>query len=86
MSSSKDILKKELAMCIKQLRQNKGLTQMEFYNRTSINIARIETGKHTITIETLKEICIYLEISMEDFFKMCPSVNQSKEWNSSTGT
>lgn len=53
---------------IKQLRDEKGLTQEDVYNDTGIHIARIETGKSNISVSTLSEIVKYFELSLEQFF------------------
>lgn len=54
---------------IKILREKKKVSQENFYNDTSIHIARIESGKANITISTLKDICSYFDTSLSDFFK-----------------
>lgn len=54
---------------IKQLREEKGISQETFYIDTDIHIARIEAGKSNITISTLSDICKYFNISISDFFK-----------------
>ena len=59
----------EIAQKIKQLREEKGVSQDVFYIDTDIHIARIETGKLNITVSTLKAICEYFEISLYDFLK-----------------
>ena len=53
---------------IKQLRNEKGVSQDTFYIDTDIHIARIETGKVNITVSTLQDICDYFGISLIDFF------------------
>ena len=53
---------------IKQLRDEKGLTQEDVYNDTGIHIARIETGKANISISTLSQIVSYFELNLEQFF------------------
>jgi transcriptional regulator with XRE-family HTH domain len=58
-----------IAKRIKQLREEKGLSQETFYIDTDIHIARIELGKVNITVSTLKDICNYFEITLSDFFK-----------------
>ena len=57
-----------IAKKIKQLREEKGISQEIFYIDTDIHIARIETGKLNITVSTLQAICDYFEISLSDFF------------------
>jgi transcriptional regulator with XRE-family HTH domain len=56
-------------MLIKQLREERGLTQEDVYNDTGIHIARIETAKVNISISTLQALTVYFEISLENFFK-----------------
>lgn len=64
-----DILLSEVAQRIKQLREEKGISQEVFYIDTDIHIGRIESGKSNITISTLAAICNYLDITLSDFFK-----------------
>ena len=54
---------------IKQLREERGISQDTFYVDTEIHIARIETRKINITVSTLKDICDYFSITLYDFFK-----------------
>ena len=65
---NKELLDK-IAIRIKQLRNEKNISQLTFYNDTEIHIARIELGKINITVSTLKEICDYFDITLSDFFK-----------------
>ncbi|MDL2290359.1 helix-turn-helix domain-containing protein [Paludibacteraceae bacterium OttesenSCG-928-F17] len=58
-----------VASRIKELREERGVSQDVFYIDTDINISRIEMGKQNISIYTLKYICDYFNISLEDFFK-----------------
>jgi transcriptional regulator with XRE-family HTH domain len=58
----------KLARRIKQLREEKNISQEMFYIETDIHIARIETGKLNITISTLQSICEYFGISLSKFF------------------
>ncbi|MFV0312505.1 MAG: helix-turn-helix domain-containing protein [Dysgonomonas sp.] len=58
-----------IAKRIKQLREEKGISQDTFYIDTDIHIARIEVGKVNVTVSTLQDICDYFEISLSDFFK-----------------
>lgn len=53
---------------IKELRQERNITQEIFYNDTGINIGRIERAKRNLSISSLKKICEYLEVSLEEFF------------------
>ncbi|HEY9082888.1 MAG TPA: helix-turn-helix transcriptional regulator [Vicingaceae bacterium] len=58
----------KIALRIKTLREEKNITQEIFYNDTGINIGRIERSKRNFSVSTLKRICEYLEITLEDFF------------------
>ena len=65
---NRDLLLK-IAQRIKQLREERHISQEMFYIDTDIHIARIETGKLNITVGTLQAICEYFEISLSDFFR-----------------
>jgi len=64
---NKELLLK-IAQRIKQLREERNITQDIFYIDTDIHIARIETAKTNITVGTLHDICNYFSISLTDFF------------------
>ena len=34
-----------------------------------LNIGRIESGKHSISLTTLADLCDYYNVPLEDFFK-----------------
>ena len=63
------ILVSKIANRIKQLREEKGISQDMFFIDTDIHIARIESGRSNITVSTLSAICDYFGISLCDFFK-----------------
>jgi transcriptional regulator with XRE-family HTH domain len=65
---SEELLSK-IALRIKELREEKGLTQENFYNDTGIHIGRIETLKRNISITTIEDVCKYFNISISEFFK-----------------
>lgn len=67
-----DTLLKLIAVRIKALRMERGITQEAFFCDTQIHIARIETAKINITISTLSHICQYFNISLSEFFKEMP--------------
>ena len=58
----------QIAKRVKELREIKGISQDSFYIDTDIHIARIETGKLNISISTLKDICDYFGITLNEFF------------------
>ena len=59
----------KIALRIKELREEKKVTQEVFYHDTGINIGRIERAKRNMSISTIEEICNYLNVSIEQFFK-----------------
>ena len=63
------ILVLKIANRIKQLREEKGISQDSFFIDTDIHIARIESGRSNITVSTLSAICDYFGITLSDFFK-----------------
>jgi transcriptional regulator with XRE-family HTH domain len=63
------ILLSKVASRIRQLREEKGISQDSFFIETDIHIARIESGRSNVTVSTLSAICEYFGISMTDFFK-----------------
>jgi transcriptional regulator with XRE-family HTH domain len=63
------ILVSKIANRIKQLREEKGISQDSFFIDTDIHIARIESGRSNITVSTLSAICDYFRITLSDFFK-----------------
>lgn len=58
----------KIAKRIKQLRDEKSISQDSFYIDTDIHIGRIESGKVNITVSTLKAICDYFDITLSEFF------------------
>ncbi len=63
-----DLLLK-IAQKIRQLRDDRGISQEIFYIDTDIHIGRIEQGQINITVSTLQDICAYFGISLSEFFK-----------------
>jgi transcriptional regulator with XRE-family HTH domain len=62
-------LLQKIALILKELRDEKELTQEEVYNDTNIHIGRIETGKGNISVSTLSTLCTYYGIKFSDFLK-----------------
>lgn len=65
---NQDLLNK-IALRIKQLRLEKGVSQAEIYNEIEVHIARIETAKVNISVSTLSKLCEYFGVSLLEFFK-----------------
>ncbi|OUN74630.1 transcriptional regulator [Alistipes sp. An54] len=51
------------------IRRVQGLTQESVRFDTDLNIGRIESGRHSILLTTLADLCDYYHISQEDFFR-----------------
>ena len=58
-----------IALRIKQLREQKNVSQEIMYIDTQIHIARIETAKCNLSISTLDAICKYFDITLSEFFQ-----------------
>ncbi|MNK09784.1 anaerobic benzoate catabolism transcriptional regulator [compost metagenome] len=58
-----------LAKRVKELRNEKGLTQEDVYNDTGIHLGRIEQGKRDISFTTLCKLADYFEVNLSDFRK-----------------
>ncbi|MCC8034700.1 MAG: helix-turn-helix domain-containing protein [Rikenellaceae bacterium] len=54
---------------LKELRREKGVSQIEVYIDTNINVKRIEAGTQNISVSTLRALCLYYGIPLEEFFK-----------------
>lgn len=66
-------LLKKISVVVKQLREDKGLSQEEVYNDTNIHVGRIETAKTNITVSSLSALCKYFKIRLSDFMKLVES-------------
>ncbi len=70
MGQLKDIgLLKKIAVMLKQLREDKGLTQDEVYDATKIHIGRIETAKANLSVSSLSALCKYFKVKLSDFYR-----------------
>jgi transcriptional regulator with XRE-family HTH domain len=67
-SIEKDELLLKLANRIKGLRIERNFTQEDTFNDTGIHFGRIEQGKRDISFTSLKKICDYFNITLEEFF------------------
>jgi transcriptional regulator with XRE-family HTH domain len=61
-------LLQKIAFVIKQLREDKGLTQEDVYNEINIHIGRIETAKANLSVSTLSALCKFFKIKMSEFY------------------
>ena len=60
---------KKIALRLKGLRENIGLTQEQLYNDTDIHIARIESSKVNPSVSTISRLCEYFGITLTEFFR-----------------
>ena len=63
------VLIKKIVLKVKKLRKEANVSQRIMYYDTEINMGRLETGTHNINITTIRRICEYFHISLEEFFK-----------------
>ena len=61
-----------VACRLKGLRASAGKSQADVYIDTDINIARVESGRTSITLTTLQILCCYYGVSLEEFFRGLP--------------
>lgn len=59
----------KVAEKLKNLRNEKNITQEVVYFDTNINVKRIEVGSMNISLTTLAILCEYYGITLEEFFK-----------------
>lgn len=64
-----DILVEQVVERLKTVRRERGLTQENVRFDTDLNIGRIESGRHSISLTTLADLCDYYNVPLEDFFK-----------------
>ena len=64
-----DFLVGQVAVRLKEVRKNLNLTQEVVRFDTDMNIGRIESGCHSISLTTLSDLCDYYQISLEEFFR-----------------
>ena len=58
---------RRVAIAIKKIRMEKGLSQEQVLVDTRIHIARIEMGTFPITLHTVDKLCKYFNISFKEF-------------------
>lgn len=54
---------------LQELRREKGVSQIDVYIETNVNVKRIEAGTQNLSVSTLSALCDYYGISLEEFFK-----------------
>ena len=58
----------KIAGRLKDLREERGLSQEKVYNELDIHIARIEVGKINVSVSTISRLCEYFDITLTEFF------------------
>lgn len=58
-----------IAKGIKDLREERGLSQETVYHELEVHIARVETAKINVSVSTLSKLCGYFGITLSEFFK-----------------
>ncbi len=58
----------KIAARLKDLREERGVSQETVYHELDIHIARIEVGKVNISVSTLSRLCEYFDIGLAEFF------------------
>jgi len=61
-------LLKKTGYILKQVREERKLTQADVYNDIGIHIGRIEMSKRDIKLSTLSSLCEYYKIGLSEFF------------------
>ncbi len=64
-----ELLVEQVVERLKTVRRERGLTQENVRFDTDLNIGRIESGRHSISLTTLADLCDYYDIPLEEFFK-----------------
>lgn len=64
-----ELLLRQITERLKEIRHRKNLTQEAVGFDTDLNIGRIESGRHSITLTTLADMCDYYDISLEELFR-----------------
>ncbi len=69
-SRRNEILHERIVNRLKEIRKQRGLTQDNVRNDLGeLNIGRIESGQHSVTVTTLAMLCDYYGVSLEEFFR-----------------
>lgn len=57
-----------VAKRLKQIREEKGVSQESVYIDTDYNIGRLEIGRTNISISTISILCSYYGLTLKEFF------------------
>lgn len=64
-----DKLLVRIALVLKDLREDMGVSQEEVYNETNVHIGRIETCRSNSTVSTIAVLMKYFNLRMSEFFQ-----------------
>lgn len=64
-----DLLIKTVGKKLQELRKAKGISQIDVYIETNVNVKRIEAGTQNISVSTLSLLCGYFGIELDEFFR-----------------
>ncbi len=64
-----DYLVKQVIERLRTIRHQRGLTQENVRFDTDLNIGRIESGRHSISLTTLADLLDYYQVSFGEFFQ-----------------
>ena len=63
-----DKLLLSIALVLKELREDRGVSQHDVYYETGVHIARIENGKSNPSVSTLSVLLKYFRIKASEFY------------------
>lgn len=64
-----ELVDAQVALRLKRLRYARSLTQEEVRFAVDMNIARIESGRHSLTLGTLADLSDFYEVPFEELFR-----------------
>ena len=64
-----DFFVEQLRARLKEVRLERGLTQENVRFDTDLNIGRIESGRHSISLSTIADLCDYYHITPGELFR-----------------
>jgi transcriptional regulator with XRE-family HTH domain len=65
-----DKLLVSIALVLKELREDRGVTQHDVYFETGVHIGRIENGKSNPSVSTLSVLLKYFRIKLSEFYAL----------------
>ncbi len=62
-----------VATRLRELREERGLSQLVVWEDTDIDMHKVEGEIYNITLSTIADLCDYYNITLKDFFKTMPN-------------